>query len=296
MAKSQYKREQLLNNKGDVQEGQDELENGSGEFATGTEPDESLDPEKKRKPTNILFPSVTQPSAGSLKTTEDKLPGYVVRYNTFINKVRTLPNRNKIRSLVVTAKDLVNYGLDGILQIHYQKSAGYKFTEQELKEMNDPYDGFMASVYVEQDGSEVYFLDVNGNRIGTIKGGVDSSKVVFATLSNTDLTWKDGKTPRYRAGQIEEATRYQKAWKEYREDVFSKPYDGTGPINLYTFGISRGFPISIPGKVQKNAVADVLQLDESAITQPGLVQISTLGTITHTDGQAYKFAKGRTVV
>ena len=296
MAKSQYKREQLLNNQGDVQEGQDDLETGSGEFATGTEPDESLNPENKRKPTEVLFPSVTQPSAESLRTTEDKLPGYVVRYNTFINKVRTLANRNKVRSLVVTAKDLVNYGLDGILQIHYEKPVGYKFTEQELKEMNDPSKGFMASVYVEQDGSEVYFLDVNGNRIGTIKGGVDSSKVVFATLSNTDLTWKDGKTPRYRAGQIEAATRYQKAWEQYRQDMFNNPYDGTGPINLYTFGISKGFPITIAGKVQKNAVGDVLQLSESDLTQPGLVQISTLGTITHTDGQAYKFAKGRTVL
>jgi alkylated DNA repair dioxygenase AlkB/predicted NAD-dependent protein-ADP-ribosyltransferase YbiA (DUF1768 family) len=297
MAKSQYKREQLLNNKGDVQEGQDELENGSGEFSTGTEPDESIDPEKKRKPTSILFTSITLPSAGSLKTTEDKLPGYVVRYNTFINKVRTLPNRANLRSVLVTAKDLSAYGLDGLLQINYEKSTGHKFTDEEMKQFTSDDLGFVASVFVEQEGDKVYYVDANGNRIGNIKDGVDVSKVVFATMPTDELTWKDSKTPRYRAGELEEADRHSKAWLKYRkEELFAKPFDGTNSINLFTFGISRGFTVNIPGKVQKNAVADVLQLDESTLTQPGLVQISTLGTITHTDGQAYKFAKGRTVV
>ena len=296
-AKSQYKREQLLNNKGDVQEGQDDLETGSGEFPTGTEPDESIDPEKKRKRNDQLFTSTTLPSAESLKTTESKLPGYVIRYNTFINKVRTLPNRGKLRSMLVTAKDLANYGLDGLLQINYGKAAGHQFTQAEMDKFTSDDLGFVASVFVEQEGNKVYYIDANGERIGTIQDGVDVSKVVFATMPTDELTWKDGKTPRYRAGQLEDAERHSKAWLEYRKkELFAKPYDGTGSLNLFTFAISRGFRVNIPGKVQKNAVADVLELDDATLSQPGLVQISTLGTITHTDGESYKFAKGRTVL
>lgn len=297
MAKSQFKREQLLNNQGDVQEGQDDLETGSGEFPTGTEPDESIDPEKKRKPTQMLFTSITLPSAGSLKTTEDKLPGYVVRYNTFINKVRTLANRGNLRSMLVTAKDLANYGLDGILQINYGKPSGHKFTEAEMQEYTSDDKGFVASVFVEQDGNKLHFVDANGNRIGTVGEKIDVSKVVFATMPTDDLTWKDGKTPRYRAGQLSEAERYQKGWLKYRkEQLFGNPYDGTNSIPLFTFGISRGFRVSIPGKAQRNGVGEVLELDDAALSQPGLVQVSTLGTITHTDGESYKFAKGRTVL
>jgi ribA/ribD-fused uncharacterized protein len=297
MAKSQFKREQLLNNQGDVQEGQDDLETGSGEFPTGTEPDESIDPEKKRKPTQMLFTSITLPSAGSLKTTEDKLPGYVVRYNTFINKVRTLANRGNLRSMLFTAKDLANYGLDGILQINYGKPLGHKFTEAEMQKYTSDDKGFVASVFVEQDGNKLHFVDANGNRIGTVGEKIDVSKVVFATMPTDDLTWKDGKTPRYRAGQLSEAERYQKGWLKYRkEQLFGNPYDGTNSIPLFTFGISRGFRISIPGKAQRNGVGEVLELDDATLSQPGLVQVSTLGTITHTDGESYKFAKGRTVL
>jgi hypothetical protein len=294
MAKSQYKRDQLVKNAGDVQQGQQDFEAASGDFATGTEPDESIDPEKKRKPAELLFTSITLPSAQSKDVTEDKLPNFVIRYNTFINNVRLLPNQGKLRMILVTSNDLANYGLTGLTEIAYENKP---LSADELAKSKTTSHGFVAAVFVEQDGNTFHYVDADGNRIGTTKDGVDVSKVVFATMPTTDLTWQDEKTPRYRTNQGELAKGYQTAWAEYRKDLFEKPYTGSGPITSYTFNISNGFPITIAGKVQKNSVGEVLGMTDAAIASTkGLVKISTLGTITHTDGETYKFAKGRTVL
>jgi hypothetical protein len=297
MAKSQYKRDQLVNSAGELQQGQQDFEANSGEFPTGTEPDESLNPDSLRKETSELFTSTTLPSAQSKDTTEDKLPNFVIRYNTFINKVRSLPKQGNLRMILVTANDLANYGLTGLTEIAYEKKPGQSLTEKELADSKTTSHGFVAAVFVEQDGNTLHYVDVNGNRIGTPKKGVDASQVVFATMPTTDLTWQDGKTPRYREGESLLAKQFQGAWAEYRKELFNKPYTGSGPITAFTFNISNGFPITISGKVQKNPVGEVLQMDDATIASTkGLVKISTLGTITHTDGKTYKFAKGRTVL
>lgn len=296
IAKSQYKREQLLKKQGELEQDQSDLEAGSGDFATGTEPDESRDPEKKRKPADKLFTAITLPSAKSKDVAEKDLPVFVRTYNTFINNVRTLANRGNMRAILVTANDLNKYGLTGLAEIAYEKKPGQSFTDEELAKLKSPTHGFVASVFVEQDGANLYYVDVNGNRIGSIKDGADVSKVVFATMPTIDLTWSDGETPRYRVEEKDEAVRFQKGWEDYRNTLFNNPYDGQGPVTAFTFGVSNGFPVFTPGKIQKNTVGDVLGLDNNTLAQPGLVQISTLGYITHQDGQNYKFDKGRTVL
>lgn len=293
MTKSQYKRDQLVNNVGELQQGQQDFEAASGEFPTGTDPDESLDADKNRKETNELFTSITLPSAQSKDTTEDKLPNFVIRYNTFINKVRSLPQQGNLRMILVTANDLANYGLTGLTEIAYENKP---LNEDEAAKLKTTSHGFVAAVFVEQDGNTLHYVDVNGNRIGTPGKGVDTSQVVFATMPTTDLTWQNG-SPRYREGESLEAKRYQTGWAEFRNTLFTKPYTGSGSITAFTFNISNGFPITVPGKVQKNSVGEVLEMDDATIASTkGLVKISTLGTITHTNGKTYKFPKGRTML
>lgn len=295
LAKSQAKKEKLMDAAGELGGDQAEFENASGEFSTGNDPDEEIDPTKKRKPTEVLFSSTTLPSADSKDVEEKNLPAFVIRYNTFINKVRTLPNRANIKSILVTFKNLADYNLTGLMEIAYEKKSGEKLNEDELKKATSISHGFVASIYVEQDGSDLYYVDANGTRIGSIKSGVDLSKIVFATMPSTDLTWQDGKTARYRVGELEEAKRQQSGWLDFRNTLLTTPDDGS--VVAYSFGISNGFPLKIAGKVQKNSVGDVLQLTDAEIAKTkGIVKVSTTGEITHSDGQNYKFAKGRPVL
>ena len=302
MAKSEYKREQLVNSGNQVEESQESFSNNSGDFPTGNEPDESIDPEISRKPDWNLFKSITLPSRFSKAYKGKGLPDFVTRYNTFINNVKNFKNRGNIRIMLVPGKFAEQYGLKGLAEIGYE---GEPVTDAML---NDVEKGFVAAVFVEQDKGKTYLVDKDGNRIKGPNGkdvivgqpGADMTKVVFATMPTTSLFWdefKDGKVPRYRVGEKESAKRFAEGWKDYRSTLLEEPFDPNGSITTFSFGISRGFPDRIAGKIQRNKIGAVLGISDQTIAETnGLVEVSTKGGITHTDGQTYKFAEGRTVL
>ncbi len=302
MAKSAYKRDQLVNSGNQVEESQESFSSNSGDFPTGNEPDESIDPEISRKPDWNLFKSITLPSRFSKAYKGKGLPDFVTRYNTFINNVKNFKNRGNIRIMLVPGKFAEQYGLKGLAEIGYE---GEPVTDAML---NDVEKGFVAAVFVEQDKGKTYLVDKDGNRIKGANGkdvivgqpGADMAKVVFATMPTTSLFWdefKDGKVPRYRVGEKESAERFAEGWKDYRNTLLTTPFDPSGSLTTFSFGISRGFPDRIAGKIQRNKIGAVLGIDDQTIAETnGLVEVSTKGGITHSDGQTYKFAEGRTVL
>jgi len=302
MAKSEYKREQLVNSGNQVEESQESFSSNSGDFPTGNEPDESIDPDISRKPDWNLFKSITLPSRFSKAYKGKGLPDFVTRYNTFINNVKNFKNRGNIRIMLVPGKFAEQYGLKGLAEIGYE---GEPVTDAML---NDVEKGFVAAVFVEQDKGKTYLVDKEGKRIRGANGkdvivgqpGADMSKIVFATMPTTSLFWdefKDGNVPRYRVGEKESAERFAEGWKDYRNTLLNSPFDPSGSLTTFSFGISRGFPDRIAGKIQRNKIGAVLGIDDQTIAETnGLVEVSTKGGITHTDGQTYKFAEGRTVL
>lgn len=299
MAKSEYKRRKLIEQSGSLETGQQELENNG--LNTGEDIDESLDPDAARKTLEALFTSITLPSGLSkAKIDKAQLPQFVHRYNEFINNLKNFKNESAIKIILVPGLHEGSYGLKGLANIAFEKEALEELPSENYTDINN---GIISAVFVEQDGQDLYYVDKAGNRIKNAAGkdikvgesAADSlSQVVFATMPTTELTWRDGITPRYRVQDSDEKERYQSAWRELREDMITKP---SSDITAYGFGVSRGFPVTIPGVTQKNKIGEVLNVSDDVIAQtPGMIQVSTTGGITHKDGNTYKFAKGRPVL
>jgi len=269
---------------------QKDIENGSGEVGTGESDNETVPMENPAKDAKILFLS----SATESEEWEDPLlsPAHIKRARTFLNKAKTFANRSNLRAILVTPKQAASLGLEGIVQMSYKVDSSTKV--EDIPGALSVDDGFVAQVFVEQDGSNVYFVDEKGQRIGKIGEQVDLDRVVFQTMPTTSLVNLKG-NPRYRSNQKEEADRYSAAWKIERERLFTNP---EGSYKLYNFTISRGMPIEIKdanGRLERNAVSDVLINEDLIGSQEGLVKISVEGSLSH-NGQTLNFPKGRPIL
>lgn len=269
---------------------QKDIENGSGEVGTGESDNETVPMENPAKDAKILFLS----SATESEEWEDPLlsPAHIKRARTFLNKAKTFANRSNLRAILVTPNQAASLGLNGIVQMSYKVDLSTKV--EDIPGALSVDDGFVAQVFVEQDGSDVYFVDEKGERIGKIGEQVDLDRVVFQTMPTTSLVNLKGNA-RYRSNQKEEAERYSAAWKIERERLFTNP---EGSYKLYNFTISRGMPIEVKdanGRLERNAVSDVLISEDLIGSQEGLVKISVEGSLSH-NGQSLNFPKGRPIL
>ena len=281
--------EQLKKNKEEIKKQQDKLVLDSGTVGTNDPNKDKVSPEGKIPTASILFIS---------GTSESEKEGYYIDENgevldskqaalhirnsrEFLNNVGGFKNRNNMRAILVTSKLAKAYGLDGLVEMSYNKSLS------EIPDVDNVDLGFVAQVFVEQVGDRLFFVDKDGNQLGEVGKQLDKEvlqNVIFQTMRTIKLTYNDNKTPRYRKDQKEEAEAYQAAWKKQRADIFA--IEPSASPEVYGFQVSRG--IAKKGDVD-NHIAGILidEKNEAKIlaTDQTLIQIPIAGIIAHQSGQ-----------
>jgi hypothetical protein len=285
--------EKLQKNKEDIAREQTDLEHNSGTVATvNSEVIETIK-EPRLLDAEILFTSST--SATEDEDGDEVLP-HVKNSREFLNNAASMPNRSKLRSILITSKQAEGLNLNGLVQMSYDKDVTSDVSS--IADVNDNDLGWVAQVFVEQDVDGSFFVDKQGNRIGKVgEAGTDLSKIIFQTMRTTSLNYlrKDAQgnpIPRYRKDQQPEAEAYARAWKEYRTSLFNA---GATEFPTFEFSVSRGIPIEIisaDGIKERNHVGGIL-IDESLISnQANLITIPTTGTIINSKGEIQKTPNG----
>jgi hypothetical protein len=293
-------KDSIINN-AEIKEIQDELEDKT-DLNTGVESDEYLDETDKEEglpPADILFLRTT--TSGIRRYGIEGLPINITRYNEFTNNVDSFDNRKNIRFVYVTYNQQAELGLSGLSELSYMKEDGFVANKDWADSITEPEDGLVMAVFVEADGGKLFLVDKDGKRIknqdgsdavlGNANNNFDIKQTIFSTTPKTTIKGRSSDDP----AVIEH---YRKQWKDKRKALFAQQYQPGQPIESYEFGLSKGFAVSVKGKIQHNPISKIFnKLKQSVISgTQGLIEISTLGTITHKDGINYKFDKGRPVL
>jgi len=224
----------------------------------------------------------------STKTVENNPnpPAYVVRYNAFMNRARNFKNRAKLQAVMFTYNQQKALGLDGAVEMAWNKKAG-EFKGEALNKVTNPKDGNVMIVFVQVDkNGKQSFIDENGNVIGKVGEQVDLNKIVMADMPTTELTV--GGFPRTRESQKDEAVAYSKAWEKYRTTLFAN----ADKVLKFNFVISKGKPIINEKSPEVNTVGGTL-LSDNVVSKEQVLLVNTKDSVTHTDGVNYQVPKGR---
>ena len=275
----QANREKMNTAADKIKSAQTDLAATSGVVPTGSNDEDLMNTPKEspKKDAGILFTSSSSASIDWNKT----LAPNVTRYNEFINKVKDFKNRKNIKAIVVSQKQEAALGLSGLGALSFREG------NFDTDLLNDPIEGFIGLVFVEDKKGERQFIDKNGNPIGKVGEQVDLNKVVFTSMPAAKLTNSKGE-PRYRAGQEEQATAELAGYQVYRDQLMSAPADS---YQVFDFTASKG--IAVTDDIKK-AVGDIL-IPESQIATQQVVKVVTQGAIDHVDGISYTFPNGRPV-
>ena len=288
--------QKLKKNKDQIEKEQKETETKSGTIATGDPTKESWDEESALKDADWLFTSGTTESEDWNDPTLSS--PHVKRSRQFLNKAKTFANRNKLRAILVTPKQVKALGLEGIIQLSYKKDLTSNVNE--IEGVNDVDNGFVAQVFVIQESDGLYFVDENGNKISKVGEQVDLDKVVFQTMPTTSLINSRG-VARHRSDQKEQAEQMSKAWALKRAELFAAPENS---YSTYEFVISRGIAEqneTKDGIKEKNHVGTILinsnekEAEKVIASQQGIVVIPTEDKIPH-NGRLINVPKGRPVL
>ena len=276
--------EKLQKNKEDIAKEQTEIEHNSGTVASVNSEVSQTVKESRLPDAEILFLSSTSPSEDENSAVPD--PPHITNSREFLNNVAGMPNRSKLRSILITSKQAAGLQLDGIVQLSYGKDGSTSIDS--IEGVNDINSGLVLQVFVEQDVDSLFFIDKDGNRIGKVgDAGNDINKVVFQTMRTTSLLNRRNE-PRYRQEQKAEAEAYSRAWGEYRKTLFEA---GATEFPTFEFSVSKGLPIELRdanGLKEKNHVGGIL-IDENLIAnQANLIVIPTTGTIVNSQGEIQK--------
>jgi predicted NAD-dependent protein-ADP-ribosyltransferase YbiA (DUF1768 family) len=262
-----------------IKSAQTDIAATSGVVPTGSNDEDLMNTPKEspKKDAGILFTSSSSASIDWNKT----LAPNVTRYNEFINKVKDFKNRKNIKAIVVSQKQEAALGLSGLGELSFREG------NFDTSLLNDPVEGFIGLVFVEDKKGERQFIDKNGNPVGKVGEQVDLNKVVFTSMPAAKLTNSKGE-PRYRAGQEEQANAELAGYQVYRDQLMSASADS---YQVFDFTPSKG--IAVTDDVKK-PVGDVL-IPESQIATQQVIKVVTQGAIDHVDGISYIFPNGRPV-
>lgn len=269
---------------------QTRIEIKSGAVSTDDPSKEQQVKEPKKKRVDIFFIS----SVDSVDDGVAPSKTYQIRTRQFLNNVKNFPNKDNIKVMLVTPKQYAGLGLTTLDNVAYGQET---FTLEEQAKLIDVDNGLVTAVYVEQEGSTLYYIDKDGKRLSKVDGTqADINSLVFANMPTASLyySYKDANgnpVPRFRQGEEAEATAYMEAWKQARADIFAS--DPNNPP-LYSFTISRGMAVETPvdGKPAVNHVGDNLIPEKKIKNQANVIVISTTGTISH-NGENYRIPVGR---
>jgi hypothetical protein len=275
----QANREKMNDVADKIKSAQTDLAATSGVVPTGNNEQDLMNTPKEtpKKDASILFTSSTSASIDWEKT----LAPNITRYNEFINKVKTFKNSKNIKAIVVTQKQEAALGLSGLGELSFREG------NFDTSLLNDPIEGFIGLVFVEDKKGERQFVDKNGNPIGKVGEQVELNKVVFTSMPAAKLTNSKGE-PRNRAGQEEQAALELAAYEAYRKDLREAAEE---EYPIFNFTVSKG--IAITDDVKKS-IGGVL-IPENQIATQQVLTVVTKGGVDHIDGVTYNFPNGRPV-
>ena len=249
---------------------QQEIEKESGDVSTQNPVIDAANSPKEsaKKDWKILFTSGTS-------GTEDPTTGSPAdeRRIYFFNHANEFKNRPYLRSILVTINQEKGLGLEGLVA-----------TTNEIS--TDPAKGNVLSVFVEMDGSDLFYVDKEGKRLGKVGEPTDINQVVFQTMPTASLTWLNGED-RFRKDQAEEAANAAAQWEAERNKIFK--YSGEDVPAAYEFDISRGLAQTSD---EDNHVAGTLAPATEISTNRTLITIPTTGGIAF-NGVIYNYPNGR---
>jgi len=286
--KLQTEEEKLAKDKETLDKQQEKLEQSSATVVTENPVEgEYVGSEDMRPDASILFLKTISPSEDTAGEATNSIP-HIVRARKFLNNFKFFKNLDKYKVILVTPNNAKELGLEGIVQLSYNKNITDPLTEDETNVES----GFMAQVYIMQTPEGDFFVNEKGEKLSKV--GEESStildEVIFETMTSANLTTQGGYT-KARAGQEEEAERALEAYKIFRADVFKQK--GYTP---YSFDISRGIArqIKINGVREDNNVGVILgdNPEDVIANTEGLIQIVTTGKIQH-KGELLSFNKDK---
>jgi hypothetical protein len=249
---------------------QQEIEKESGDVATQNPVIDAANSPKEsaKKDWKILFTSGTS-------GTEDPTNGSPAdeRRIYFFNHANQFKNRPYLRSILVTINSEKGLGLDGLVATTNETS-------------DNPAVGNVLAVFVEIDGSDVFYVDKEGKRLGKVGEATDVNQVVFQTMPTAETTWRNGEN-RFRADQAAEAANAAAQWTAEREKIFANK--GEEIPTAYEFDISRGIAQTSD---TDNHVAGTLAPATEIATNRTLITIPTTGGIAF-NGVIYNYPNGR---
>ncbi len=262
-----------------IKSAQTDLAATAGAVPTGNNEEDLMNTPKEspKKDASILFTSSSSASMDWNKT----LAPNVTRYNEFVNKVKEFKNRKNIKVITVTQKQEAALGLSGLGELSFREG------NFDTSLLNDPVEGFIGLVFVEDKKGERQFIDKNGNPIGKVGEQVDLNKVVFTSMPAAKLTNSKGE-PRYRAEQKEQADAELAGYQVYRDQLINGAEDS---YQVFDFTSSKG--IAITDDIKKS-VGGIL-IPENQIATQQVLTVVTKGVIDHVDGISYTFPNGRPV-
>lgn len=253
-------------------------------------PGEFIGTDNKAKDVDIVFLATTSPSEDTGGAETNNLP-HIKRARTFLNNFKFFKNRNKIKTIIVTPSNVNELGLEGLIQLSYNKNITDELTEDETNVET----GFMAQVFIIQTPEGNFFVNDKGEKLNKI--GESSStildNVVFQTMTSASLVTEGGYT-KIRKGQEEQADIALEAYKIFRQELFGQ----TG-YTPYPFAISRGIPNQnvVNGVYEDNHMSDILGPNAERIIAEhnGLIEVVTTGQVEN-NGELLSFPVGTTLI
>jgi hypothetical protein len=254
------------------------------------EPGEVVGTEDKAKDVYRLFLATTSPSEDKASEEVENTP-YIKRARYFLNNFKFFKNRNKIKVIIVTDANAKELGLDGIIQLSWDKNLTDDLPESE----SDVDQKFMAQVFITQTPEGDFFVNEKGEKLSKVgeQSPTILDNVVFQKMTSASLTTEGGFT-KVRKGQEEEANIALAAYKIFRQRQFKEK--GYTP---YPFAISRGIANQpkVNGVYEDNHMSDILGPNGEQIiaNHDGLLEVVTTGKIVH-DGETLAFPSGTTLI
>jgi predicted NAD-dependent protein-ADP-ribosyltransferase YbiA (DUF1768 family) len=289
--KLQTEEEKLAKDKETLDKQQEKLEQGSATVVTINPSQGNISgSEEQRKDASILYLSTSTPSEDTAGEVKNKLP-HVVRARKFLNNLKFFKNKGKYKVIIVTPNNAKELGLEGIVQLSYEKN----ITDPLTTDQTNVELGFMAQVFILQTPEGDFFVNEKGETLSKVgdENPTILDTVVFETMTSAK-PFTAGGYVKIQAGQEAEAERALEAYKIFRAEVFKQK--GYTP---YSFDISRGIPRknTVNGVQEDNNVEDILGDDAEDIiaNTEGLIQVVTTGKVSH-KGQLLSYDKGVTLI
>jgi hypothetical protein len=289
--KLQTEEEKLAKDKETLDKQQEKLEQDSATVITiNPKEGDFVGSEEQRKDASILYLSTSTPSEDTAGEVKNKLP-HIVRARKFLNNLKFFNNKDKYKVILVTPNNAEELGLEGIVQLSYEKNITDPLTEDQTNvEL-----GFMAQVYILQTPEGDFFVNEKGEALSKVgdKNPTILDDVIFQTMTSAKPITEGGYV-KVRAGQEEEAERALEAYKIFRAEVFNQK--GYTP---YSFDISRGIPRQnkINGVREDNNVGVILgdNAEDIIANTEGLIQVVTTGKVQH-KAELLSFPLGTTLI